>query len=84
VKAIVTGLCAACLLAIPAVAFAGQIVTPKVSAPQVNAPHTDPSQTLNIGSQSKGAGAGKITFNPFQITRKTDQASPTFFSQSGK
>jgi hypothetical protein len=22
-------------------------------------------QTLNIGSQSSGAGAGKITFNPF-------------------
>jgi hypothetical protein len=25
---------------------------------------------LNIGSQSTGAGAGKITFNPFSITRK--------------
>ncbi len=24
----------------------------------------------NIGSQSSGAGAGKITFNPFSITRK--------------
>ena len=22
-------------------------------------------QTLNIGSQSSGAGAGKVTFNPF-------------------
>jgi ribosomal protein L32 len=25
---------------------------------------------LNIGSQSSGAGAGKVTFNPFSITRK--------------
>jgi hypothetical protein len=29
----------------------------------------DIEQTLNIGSQSSGAGAGKIKFNPFQITR---------------
>jgi hypothetical protein len=28
-----------------------------------------------IGSQSSGAGAGKITFNPFSITRKIDKAS---------
>jgi hypothetical protein len=26
----------------------------------------------NIGSQSSGAGAGKVTFNPFSITRKID------------
>jgi hypothetical protein len=26
-------------------------------------------QVLNIGSQSGGAGAGKVTFNPFSITR---------------
>jgi type VI protein secretion system component Hcp len=31
------------------------------------------------GSQSSGSGAGKITFNPFSITRKIDRASPTFF-----
>ena len=30
----------------------------------------DVEQVLNIGSQSSGAGAGKVTFNPFQITRK--------------
>jgi hypothetical protein len=29
------------------------------------------------GSQSSGSGAGKITFNPFSITRKIDRASPT-------
>ena len=46
----------------------------------------DIEQTLNIGSQSAGAGAGKVTFNPFSITRKVDCASPTFFQMacSGK
>lgn len=39
----------------------------------------DIEQVLNIGSQSSGAGAGKVTFNPFQITRKTDKASPMLF-----
>ena len=39
----------------------------------------DIEQTLNIGSQSTGAGAGKVTFNPFRITRKTDKASPLLF-----
>ena len=39
----------------------------------------DVEQTLNIGSQSTGAGAGKINFNPFSVTRKIDKASPTFF-----
>jgi type VI secretion system secreted protein Hcp len=42
----------------------------------------DVEQTLNIGSQSKGAGAGKITFNPFSITRKIDSSSPTFFQMA--
>ena len=35
----------------------------------------DIEQTLNIGSQSTGAGAGKVTFNPFSITRKIDPGS---------
>lgn len=39
----------------------------------------DIEQVLNIGSQSSGAGAGKVTFNPFQVTRKTDRASPVFY-----
>jgi len=30
-------------------------------------------------TSSAGAGAGKISFNPFSITRKIDLASPTFF-----
>src|SRR3978361_2299685 len=40
----------------------------------------DIEQTLNIGSQSTGAGAGKVTFNPFSITRKIDISSPKLFA----
>jgi hypothetical protein len=29
-----------------------------------------------IGSQSTGAGAGKVTFNPFSITRRIDTSTP--------
>ena len=42
----------------------------------------DIEQTLNIGSASKGAGAGRVTFNPFSFTRKIDQASPIFFKMA--
>jgi type VI protein secretion system component Hcp len=42
----------------------------------------DIEQTLNIGSSSSGAGAGKVTFNPFSITKQTDTASPAFFQQA--
>ena len=42
----------------------------------------DIEQTLNIGSQSTGAGAGKVTFNPFSITRKIDRFSPLLFQAS--
>jgi type VI protein secretion system component Hcp len=40
----------------------------------------DAVQTLNIGSQSTGAGAGKIAFNPMAFSRPVDAASPIFFS----
>jgi len=33
-------------------------------------PSFDIEQILSIGSQSAGAGTGKVTFNPFSITRK--------------
>jgi len=39
----------------------------------------DIEQVLNIGSQAGGSGAGKVTFNPFSITRKIDQASPNMY-----
>ncbi len=42
----------------------------------------DIEQTINMSSQSSGAGAGKITFNPFKITRKIDKASPTLFQMA--
>jgi type VI secretion system Hcp family effector len=44
------------------------------------------SNQLNIGSQSSGAGAGKVTFNAFNITKKIDKASPLLFNAaaSGK
>jgi type VI secretion system secreted protein Hcp len=42
----------------------------------------DIEQVLNIGSQSSGAGAGKVTFNPFSITRKIDRASPVLYQMA--
>lgn len=42
----------------------------------------DIEQVLNIGSQSTGAGAGRVTFNAFSITRKIDIASPEFFQMA--
>jgi type VI secretion system secreted protein Hcp len=42
----------------------------------------DIEQALNIGSQSSGAGAGKVVFNPFSITRKIDCSSATFFGMA--
>ncbi len=42
----------------------------------------DIEQTLNIGSQATGAGAGKVTFNPFSITRKIDRFSPRLFEMA--
>lgn len=42
----------------------------------------DIEQVLSIGSQSSGAGAGKVTFNPFSITRKIDKSSPEFFAMA--
>ena len=41
----------------------------------------DIEQTLSIGSQSSGAGAGRVTFNPFSITRKIDVATPKLFTR---
>jgi hypothetical protein len=41
------------------------------SKPPTNSNQAVKSQ--NIGSQSSGAGAGKVTFNPFSISRKTSK-----------
>lgn len=40
----------------------------------------DKSTPKATGSGSSGAGAGKITFNPFSITKKTDTSSPTLMT----
>jgi type VI secretion system Hcp family effector len=45
----------------------------------VEAYNLEIAQTLNIGSQSAGAGAGKVTFHPFQIKKHYDTASPKLF-----
>lgn len=44
--------------------------------------HSDVEQTLNIGSQSTGAGAGRITFNPFRVLRYSDGLSPILFQNT--
>jgi type VI secretion system Hcp family effector len=36
-------------------------------------------QTLNIGSQTSGAGAGKVAFNDLNFTKAVDATSPAFF-----
>jgi len=43
-------------------------------------------QMVTIGSQSGGAGSGKVTFKEFNIERKIDLSSPTLFQMacSGK
>jgi type VI protein secretion system component Hcp len=39
--------------------------------------------TNHIGSQSSGAGAGKVTFNLFSVTKKTDKSSPALMRKGG-
>ena len=38
-------------------------------------------QTLNIGSSSSGAGAGKVTFNPFSFTLPSGPLDATLFTK---
>lgn len=40
-----------------------------------------PSSPTTIGSATGGAGAGKVAFNEFKITKKVDRASPLLFRQ---
>ena len=42
----------------------------------------DVEQTINMSSQSSGAGAGKIAFNPFKVSRKIDKATPSLFQMA--
>jgi hypothetical protein len=72
-----------------------QIHTTTIHTPKINTPSTGKSpvsstvqqnlntaNTLNVGSQSGGAGAGKATFNQFSITKKVDKSSPAFFENA--
>ena len=42
----------------------------------------DVEQTINMSSQSSGAGAGKISFNPFKVSRKIDLSTPQMFQMA--
>ena len=42
----------------------------------------DVEQTINMSSQSSGAGAGKIAFNPFKVKRKIDLSTPQMFQMA--
>lgn len=46
---------------------------------QVSSVQFDEEQTLNIGSQSSGAGAGKVSFNPLTITKSVDALTPKLY-----
>lgn len=46
---------------------------------EVSSLQYDFEQLINIGSQSSGAGAGKVTFNPLVITKVADQLSAPLF-----
>ncbi len=46
---------------------------------KINSFSSDVEQTLSIGSQSTGAGAGRVTFNPFSITKQVDATSSVLF-----
>jgi type VI secretion system secreted protein Hcp len=37
------------------------------------------SQEVNVGSASGGMGAGKVTFDQFNVTKNIDKSSPYFF-----
>ncbi len=53
-----------------------------IATDTVSAPFESYSFSVaNIGSQASGsgAGAGKVTFNPFSITREIDKVSPVLF-----
>src|ERR1700722_20770714 len=62
------------------------IVHPKI--PVVNVKPNVPKIAITtgsgsqIGGQSSGAGAGKVTFKPVNITRKLDTASPNVFKNA--
>lgn len=63
-------------------AAAGKVKDPYIGLFEIEDFSFDIEQQLNIGSQATGAGAGKVTFNPFSITRKIDISSPGLFQMA--
>jgi type VI protein secretion system component Hcp len=59
------------------------ILTPASGGAPVNVPITqysfDVGQSLSLGSQSSGAGAGKVDFSPLQVTTQPDANTPELF-----
>jgi type VI protein secretion system component Hcp len=47
--------------------------------PEKDELHEEQLDQVVGGSQSTGAGAGKVTFNPFSITRKIDVSTPKLY-----
>jgi hypothetical protein len=56
------------------------IVHPKI--PVVNVKPNVPKIAIATGSGSQSSGAGKVTFNPVNITRKLDTTSPKLFKNA--
>ena len=50
-----------------------------VTPPMAQFLEGDPDRPIITGRSYNGMGTGKVTLNPFSITRKIDMASPTFF-----
>ncbi|HTP90296.1 MAG TPA: type VI secretion system tube protein Hcp [Xanthobacteraceae bacterium] len=73
----------AMFVAIPAVAYAGEVHTLTVIPPHVSVGAAHPP---TIGSATGGGGGGKVTIKELSIHKTTDQASPTLFKHaaSGK
>ena len=62
------------------VPWTAKLIAPVLAAAgTANAAGTAATSKPAVQSQSSGAGAGKVTFNPFSITRKIDRSSPTFY-----
>ena len=60
--------------------ISGATVSPKTLL-ELTSYSLDVSQSLNIGSAGTGAGAGKVTFNPFSISKRVDLLTPVLFQR---
>ena len=73
----------AMFVAIPAVAYAGEVHTLTATPPHVS---VGAAHQTTIGSATGGAGGGRVTIKELSIHKATDQASPKLFlhAVSGK